>query len=255
MAWILVVRPPRERPKQPDRSSFLVFAACWCTGIEDESILWISPSQAADTPSTMRSRTPARCQRLKRFMQVVCGPWRSGVSADGAPVRNRPQIPFNTRRSPARGTPPGLVRQHRLDHRPLEIRQIETRHRSLYRSTEGKSESAFGPMGNPACGSMSRSEIAKRFHLNRSGSGRCLPPPVGSKRRSATSRGVSGDSADQPCPSGLTSEGTGGVGDARAAAESDRATILKQRARPRLPQPRLNRSIRKGVRSTVGSTP
>jgi hypothetical protein len=45
----------------------------------------------------------------QRFTQVVCGLERDGMSAHGAPVRNRQNIPFKTRRSSTRFTPRTFV--------------------------------------------------------------------------------------------------------------------------------------------------
>lgn len=52
--------------------------------------------------------SPNLRRRTKRLQQVVDGPYRSGISAQGEPVRSRQQMPFSTRRSSARGTPRGL---------------------------------------------------------------------------------------------------------------------------------------------------
>jgi len=71
----------------------------------------------------MRAQCPARRHRLKRFTQVVWGPYRAGMSAQGAPVRSRQYF----------------RREKWLDHRPFEIRQIETRHACLLHF--GRSES------------------------------------------------------------------------------------------------------------------
>ena len=53
---------------------FLPVAPCRCTRTQVESIITISPSQAAETAAGSRSHTPALRQRTKRLQQVVGGP-------------------------------------------------------------------------------------------------------------------------------------------------------------------------------------
>ena len=72
------------------------------------STICTSPSHAWDTASKMRSQTPILAQRGNLLAQVVVGPYRSGMSAQGDPVLSRQSIPFSTLRSSARGTPRGL---------------------------------------------------------------------------------------------------------------------------------------------------
>ena len=72
----------------------------------------------------MPSSTPARCHCWKRRWQVWYGPYRSGRSCQGAPVRNTHNIPFSTCRACRQGLPrwsarrgsanstKGLIRSH-----------------------------------------------------------------------------------------------------------------------------------------------
>ena len=66
------------------------------------------------------------------------------------PVRRRQKIPFRTLPSSARGTPAHLCQQKRLNYRPLEIRQIETRHDHLLLCAKRQSWTAS--VGNPFIG-------------------------------------------------------------------------------------------------------
>ncbi len=43
-AWILVVSPPRERPMQRDRVCFFTVRGMLMDPMDDESIIWMSPS-------------------------------------------------------------------------------------------------------------------------------------------------------------------------------------------------------------------
>jgi len=79
-----------------------------------------SSASAQRTPSS----TPERCQCWKRRWQVWYGPYRTGRSCQGAPVRNTHNMPFSTCRASRQGLPrlsarrrcpnstKGLIRSH-----------------------------------------------------------------------------------------------------------------------------------------------
>jgi len=75
-------------------------AACWCarmTGPSTQATLQAtSPAASAArwTAAKRRSPIPASRQRRKRLYTVDHGPYRSGRSRQGAPVRSRHRIPF-----------------------------------------------------------------------------------------------------------------------------------------------------------------
>src|SRR5439155_17395388 len=77
-------------------------AACWCARITEPSTKWMpqSTSPAASawrwTASNSRSQIPASRQRRKRLYSVCHGPYRSGTSRQGAPVRIFHRIPLRT---------------------------------------------------------------------------------------------------------------------------------------------------------------
>ena len=58
--------------------------------------------------------------------QVVTWPSRSGMSAQGGPVRSREKIPFRTFRSPTRGAPRDLLGNSGRITAPLKIAQLVT---------------------------------------------------------------------------------------------------------------------------------
>jgi hypothetical protein len=75
-------------------------AACWCARITVPSTKWTpqSTSPAASaccwTAARIRSQIPATRQRHNRLYTVDHGPYRSGRSRQGAPVRSRQRIPL-----------------------------------------------------------------------------------------------------------------------------------------------------------------
>ena len=86
-------------------------AACWCARITDPSTKWTlqSTSPAASawcwTAAKTRSQMPACCHRQNRLYTVDHGPYRSGRSRHGAPVRARHKIPLMIRQWSAFGRP------------------------------------------------------------------------------------------------------------------------------------------------------
>ena len=75
-------------------------AACWCARITLLSTNWTSQSTAPAassscwTAANTRSQLPASRHRQKRLYTVDHGPYRSGRSRQGAPVRSRHKIPL-----------------------------------------------------------------------------------------------------------------------------------------------------------------
>ena len=86
-------------------------AACWCARITLPSTKWTlqSTSPAASaccwTAAKIRSQIPASRQRQNRLYTVDHGPYRSGRSRHGAPVRSRHKIPLTIRRWSTFGRP------------------------------------------------------------------------------------------------------------------------------------------------------
>jgi len=86
-------------------------AACWCARITLPSTKWTlqSTSPAASaccwTAAKIRSQIPASRQRQNRLYTVDHGPYRSGRSRHGAPVRSRHKIPLRIRRWSTFGRP------------------------------------------------------------------------------------------------------------------------------------------------------
>ena len=86
-------------------------AACWCARIVLPSTNCTSqssrPSASACcwTAANSRSQTPARRQRRSRLASVGQGPYRSGVSRQGAPVRTFHKMPSMIRRWSSAGRP------------------------------------------------------------------------------------------------------------------------------------------------------
>jgi hypothetical protein len=75
-------------------------AACWCARITVPSTTWTlqstSPAASASccTAAKIRSQIPAFRQRQNRLYTVDQGPYRSGRSRHGAPVRSRHTMPL-----------------------------------------------------------------------------------------------------------------------------------------------------------------
>src|SRR5215212_7785838 len=86
-------------------------AACWCARITVPSTKWTlqstSPAASASCwiAAKSRSQTPASRQRQNRLYTVDHGPYRSGRSRHGAPVRARHRIPSMIRRWSTFGRP------------------------------------------------------------------------------------------------------------------------------------------------------
>src|SRR5215212_3265280 len=86
-------------------------AACWCARITLPSTKWTlqstSPAASAScwTAAKIRSQIPARCHRQNRLYTVDHGPYRSGRSRHGAPVRSRHRMPLMIRRWSTFGRP------------------------------------------------------------------------------------------------------------------------------------------------------
>jgi hypothetical protein len=75
-------------------------AACWCARMMVPSTQWTvqstcpAASARAWTAANSRSHTPASRQRPKRLYSVGQGPYRSGTSRQGAPVRSFQRMPL-----------------------------------------------------------------------------------------------------------------------------------------------------------------
>jgi hypothetical protein len=86
-------------------------AACWCARITEPSTKWTlqstSPSSSACCwmAAKIRSQIPASRHRQNRLYTVDHGPYRSGKSRHGAPVRSRHRIPSMIRRWSTFGRP------------------------------------------------------------------------------------------------------------------------------------------------------
>jgi hypothetical protein len=86
-------------------------AACWCARITLPSTKWTlqstSPFASASwwTAAKTRSQIPASRHRQNRLYTVDHGPYRSGRSRQGAPVRSRHKIPLMIRRWSTFGRP------------------------------------------------------------------------------------------------------------------------------------------------------
>src|SRR5215212_867538 len=86
-------------------------AACWCARTTVPSTKWTlqSTSPAVSACCWMaaksRSQIPASRHRQKRLYTVDHGPYRSGRSRQGAPVRSRHRMPLMIRRCSAFGRP------------------------------------------------------------------------------------------------------------------------------------------------------
>ncbi len=73
---------------------------------------------------SIRSNVPSAAQRRKRVWRLVHGPYRSGTSRQGTPVRNFHTIPLRTIRSSSRGRPSAGPGQQRAYEVPLGIGQF-----------------------------------------------------------------------------------------------------------------------------------
>src|SRR6266542_3481691 len=93
-------QPALRAPKRLITAPFLAPAAwAWArTMVESSTCRAQSSSPAASASAVsvarMRSQIPACCQRRKREYTVCHGPYRSGRSRQGAPVRSRHTIPL-----------------------------------------------------------------------------------------------------------------------------------------------------------------
>ena len=90
------------------RAPFLPPPACWWARTIEVSIKRGEPGDCCARVSNILSHTPFLAQRLKRLYAVVYGPYRSGRSRHGEPVRRMKKMPLRMRRSSWRGTPRGL---------------------------------------------------------------------------------------------------------------------------------------------------
>ena len=92
-------------------AAFFAPAACWWARTVVPSTKWTSQSTVpwssavAWTWARMPSQMPALRQRWNRLYTVGQGPYRSGRSRHGAPVRSTHRIPLTTCRSSFRGRP------------------------------------------------------------------------------------------------------------------------------------------------------
>jgi hypothetical protein len=106
-AWILVVRPPREKPRQRSRPPLFAVAACWCSRMKVLSIIWMSLLYALVIASIGRSHTPF----LPKHEAIVASRPQS-IAPRKVALRNaraqRPEMRFSTRWSSALATPHGL---------------------------------------------------------------------------------------------------------------------------------------------------
>jgi hypothetical protein len=90
---------------------FLAPAACWWARTVVPSRKCsvqskVPPASPADcSAASTRSQTPACCQRRKREYTVCQGPYRSGRSRQGAPVRKRQRMALSTVRWSLAGRP------------------------------------------------------------------------------------------------------------------------------------------------------
>jgi hypothetical protein len=66
---------------------------------------WPRANKSSANAQRMPFSTPERCQCWKRRWQVWYGPYRSGKSCHGAPVRNTHNTPFRTCRASRHGLP------------------------------------------------------------------------------------------------------------------------------------------------------
>ena len=86
-------------------------AACWCaraTVESTETSQVISPAASARACNavTILRQVPSRCQRRNNWYTDCQGPYRSGTSRHGTPVRTRHRIPsISCRRGYVRGRP------------------------------------------------------------------------------------------------------------------------------------------------------
>src|SRR4051812_32549954 len=87
------------------------------------SIICTLPSCALTMASIRRSQTPELAPAVEVIVGARVGPYRSGRSRDGAPVRNTQKIPLRTRRLFARLAAATVLGQKRFDNAPLEIGQ------------------------------------------------------------------------------------------------------------------------------------
>lgn len=76
------------------RLPFLRLAAYWCACTIELSISASEPDERAASAPKIVSHTPRLAQPLKRFYAVLCGPYRSGRSRQGVPVRSTKKIAF-----------------------------------------------------------------------------------------------------------------------------------------------------------------
>ena len=148
--WILVVRPPRDRPSaswRPARRILVIRrcpvtssaggscrapAACWCARITVESALRAQSGPSAwSHPARSRSRTfcqvPSSDQRRCRLYAVFQCPYSPGRSRQGQPVRVRKQDPVDHHPviTPA-ASPPGIGRHRRQQTLPFLISKVMT---------------------------------------------------------------------------------------------------------------------------------
>jgi hypothetical protein len=120
--WNFVVSPPRDRPSPWSPGSgpggsfcaagfFLAPAACWCARAVPEStdtsqVTCPASSARAWSARTMTAQVPSSCQRRNSPYTDCQGPYSSGTSRHGDPVRVRHRIPsISCRRLHLRGRP------------------------------------------------------------------------------------------------------------------------------------------------------
>jgi hypothetical protein len=107
---LLLMRRSARNP-EGDRKTM---AVCDCHELapfaDERSTNAIAPFFA---PNRMPSSTPPRCHCWKRRWQVWYGPYRTGRSCQGAPVRNTHNMPFSTCRGRSRQGLPRLSARRR----------------------------------------------------------------------------------------------------------------------------------------------
>jgi hypothetical protein len=107
-------------------------AACWWARTIELSIRCSECGERAESASKTESQTPFLAQRLKRLYAVVYGPYRSGRSRHGEPVRRMKKDAAQDLAVVEPGAAVLLALgpgQERRNDRPLGIRQIKASHR------------------------------------------------------------------------------------------------------------------------------
>jgi hypothetical protein len=147
-AWILVVRPPRERPMQPDPP----FYCRWRHAGEPGSTNCRSSAHRPRKPLIqlqyalpVTSAAPTiEAVHTRRMRAIACRnarPRRTGPKSPEDPVEYTPVIGA-LHSTHLRG-------QQRLDQRPLKIRQIKPRYPTLLKRPEPRSSQSVNPLYGP----------------------------------------------------------------------------------------------------------